>query len=107
MRIIGLLAAIALSTISSLSFAGEEHVVSQKNKAFVPSELEIRAGDTVVFVNEDAFRHNVYSETPGHEFGIAKQKPGDSDSVVFDTPGEVEIRCVIHPQMELTIRVTE
>jgi plastocyanin len=38
-----------------------EHVVTQKNKAFSVKKLAVKVGDTIKFVNEDSFAHNVFS----------------------------------------------
>jgi plastocyanin len=79
--------------------------VSQKNQQFSVSRLEIKAGDRVIFVNDDNVTHNVYSETQGLEFEIELQPPGRADTVQFSRPGIAEVRCAIHPGMKLTVEV--
>lgn len=94
---IGTLAAVA-------AFAGESRVV-QAGKAFEPTALTVKAGDSVVFVNEDFYDHNVYSESAGNAFNLGIQPPGQSNAVALRSPGTVEVRCRIHPKMKLTIAV--
>jgi plastocyanin len=59
-----------------------EHVISQKGRAFAPKKLVVQQGDSVKFVNEDPYAHNV-----------------------MDKPGTVEVECAVHPDMKLTIEV--
>ena len=88
------------------SLAGaEEHVISQAGKKFAPKSVEAVVGDTLVFENDDSVGHTVYSDTPGFEFAIGKQNPGDSNVVALDKAGEFKVRCAIHPRMKLNVVV--
>jgi plastocyanin len=98
---IGLLA----TTIIAASAHADDYTVAQKGKQFSVKTLSAKVGDTVVFVNDDEFAHNIYSETPGFEFDFHKQMPGEKDTLVLDKAGEFEIRCAIHPRMRMTITV--
>jgi plastocyanin len=80
--------------------------VSQKGRAFSPDTLTIRKGDTVTFVNDDSVPHNAMSTSPGNEFNIGGQRPGEQTPVTFTQAGEVKIDCAIHPRMKLTVRVS-
>ena len=82
-------------------------VVSQKNKVFDPDLLVIKQGDSVLFRNDDPVTHNVFSRTEGSLFNLKMQQPGQEDVVTFQLPGEVTVRCAIHPSMKLTIQVEE
>ena len=97
--------AILIATAFKASAA--EQTISQKDRAFWPASVTIKAGDTVDFVNDDDVSHNVVSTSSGHEFDLGEQKPGVGTSVTFTTPGEVEVRCLIHPRMRATIKVTK
>ena len=81
------------------------HVVTQKGKKFSPSVLDIKAGDTITFTNDDKHRHNVYSRTQGHKFRIKKQKPGESNQITLADPGTIEVRCAMHPKMKMKVHV--
>ncbi len=61
--------------------------------------------DKLVFINDDRFAHNIFSETPGHEFNIRKQMPGDRYVITLDRKGEFRVRCAIHPRMRMKITV--
>lgn len=88
-----------------LAQAGET-TVAQREITFVPERIEVKAGSTVVFVNDDRFGHNVYSETPGADFDIGRQPAGQRTPVVFRRAGTIEVRCRIHPKMRLEVVVT-
>ena len=83
-----------------------ETTVAQREITFVPERIDVKVGSTVVFVNEDRFGHNVYSETPGADFDIGRQPAGQRTPVVFRRPGMFEVRCRIHPKMRLEVAVT-
>jgi plastocyanin len=100
------LAAIAIATTPVLGEAAE-HVVSQQGKAFTPEVVEAKVGDTLAFHNDDKVGHTIYSETPGFEFEIGKQQPGEDDVITLDEAGEFEVRCAIHPRMRLKVVVSE
>lgn len=90
---------------SSTVRAAEEHVVSQKNKAFSVKKLTLKVGDSVKFVNEDSFAHNVFSLSAPKSFDLGSFGNGGSKSIVFDKAGKVEVECAVHPDMRLDIEV--
>lgn len=81
------------------------HVVSQKNKTFSATTLAVRIGEKVVFKNEDAVPHNVFSGSAGFAFNLKSQAPGNEAGTSFDKAGTVEVRCAFHPTMKLTVSV--
>ena len=103
MRTIIAAAAMAMS-IASTAFA-DDVVVNQEQKRFSATEITIKRGQSVTFVNSDPFTHNVYSMTPGLSFDLQVQKAGQQDVVSFDKAGEALVQCAIHPQMKLKIKV--
>jgi plastocyanin len=83
-----------------------DHRVGQKDKRFTPAEMQVKTGDTITFVNDDLTIHNIYSETPGHEFEIKRQSPKQENTVVFSKPGRFTVECKYHGQMKLVVNVT-
>jgi plastocyanin len=71
------------------------------------SSLKIKAGDTVNFVNQDPFFHNVFSLSDAKTFDLGSYPQGQGRKMTFDEPGVVEIECAIHSQMKLVIEVTK
>jgi plastocyanin len=68
----------------------EVHMV--KSYRFDPKVIEIKAGDTVTWTNEDNFTHTV--EVDGQEDHKVEQ--GESFSITFDTPGTYHYVCTLH-----------
>lgn len=106
MRLILASAALAAAMAATPGLA-ETIVVEQSGKKFSETEITVKKGDTVRFVNKDPFTHNVYSQSRGNAFDVKVQKPGEFSDVTFTAPGDVDVRCAIHPSMKLTIHVTE
>jgi plastocyanin len=63
-----------------------------KSYRFDPETIEIQAGKTVTWTNEDNFTHTV--EVEGQE--DRKVKPGESTSVTFTKRGKYEYVCTPH-----------
>jgi plastocyanin len=97
--------AMAIAMASASTASADVVIVNQEQKKFSVTEITVKRGQSVTFVNSDPFTHNVYSVTPGMSFDLQVQKPDQRDVVTFDTPGEAAVRCAIHPQMKLTIKV--
>ena len=77
---------------------------------FRPGRLEIKAGTTVAWTNQDAITHTVTSGTPearnGH-FGQRLDGKGTTTTVEFSSPGVYPYFCERHPSMRGEIRVDE
>jgi len=80
-------------------------VMDQQNLAFIPHVLPIPVGSTVLFPNNDKVDHNVFSMSRTKQFNLGSYKPGESQTVVFDKPGIVEVRCDVHAEMAAYILV--
>lgn len=84
-----------------------DHVVAQKGKAFDKASLTVKAGDKVVFRNDDPFVHNVFSLTDAKPFDLGTYGQGQSKEVVFNKDGKFEVECAIHPEMKMTVTVAK
>lgn len=103
-----------VAAISSLAFCAlaatawaATLTVEQRGRSFGVAKLAVKVGDTVTFVNNDIYGHNVYSDTKGAEFDIGLQEPGETLDVTFEEAVIAKVRCRIHPRMRLQITVTE
>jgi plastocyanin len=107
--IVGLGAAGAAWAVLSGDAAGPtgiEHVISQKNRHFSPTVLSVRAGDTVLIVNDDAdLHHHAYVSNSRFKFDSGDQQPGSRTPIVFTVPGQFNVLCGIHPKMRLAVTV--
>ncbi|MBD0348288.1 MAG: cupredoxin domain-containing protein [Thermoleophilia bacterium] len=63
-----------------------------KSYRFDPKVIEIKAGETVTWTNEDNFTHTV--EVEGREDHELER--GESFSLTFDTPGTHHYVCTLH-----------
>jgi plastocyanin len=98
--------ALALTMMCGAAGAAE-HVVAQKGKAFSVKKISVKVGDSVKFVNEDPFSHNVFSLSDAKSFDLGSYGQGGSKSIVFDKAGTVEVECAVHPDMKLVIEVAK
>jgi plastocyanin len=89
------------------SVSAAEHVVVQKGKAFSAKKLSVKLGDSVKFLNEDPFSHNVFSLSDAKSFDLGSYGQGGAKSIAFDKPGTVEVECAVHPDMKLVIEVAK
>jgi plastocyanin len=65
-----------------------------KSYRFDPRTIEIEAGQTVTWTNEDNFTHTV--EVEGQE--DHKVGEGESVEITFDEPGTYHYVCTLHSQ---------
>ncbi|MBV4458934.1 cupredoxin family copper-binding protein [Pseudomonas sp. COR58] len=76
-------------------------------KAFMfgPKDLTVAVGTKVTWVNDDQIPHTVAETHKAFRSGALDTD--DTFSWVFDTPGEFDYFCVLHPQMIGKIVVTQ
>jgi plastocyanin len=104
LRKIGMLSLLILAVTMGKAQA-DSITVFQDGKKFSSPEVTVKHGETVTFMNKDPITHNVYSNTPGMAFDLKTQKSGESTTITFDHAGEADVRCAIHPQMKMTVKV--
>jgi plastocyanin len=81
----------------------QEVVVKIDNFSYMPHDITVAAGTTVIWVNNDDIPHTVVSTTDAF-----KSKALDTDdkfSFKFDKPGTYEYFCSIHPKMTAKVIV--
>ncbi len=75
---------------------------------YQPGRLEISAGATVTWINQDDIRHTVTLGAPENREGavsLALAGKGATASFTFDRPGDYEYFCERHPSMRGQIHV--
>ncbi|MFA5127139.1 MAG: plastocyanin/azurin family copper-binding protein [Patescibacteria group bacterium] len=72
-----------------------------KDSQFISKTAIIKAGMTVLWVNQDNVDHQIKSTT----FSSPKLKPGDTFSYTFDNVGVYDYVCSLHPTMAGSISV--
>ena len=73
--------------------------IAMQSKQFVPRVRVVTAGSRVNFPNQDPFRHNVFSNTPGGTFDLGLYPRGSARAASFRRVGVYPIFCNIHSRM--------
>lgn len=68
------------------------------NYRFIPRELRVRAGSFVTFHNNDEIEHTISDDVAGGG-NSGRMRGGKSLTLRFDSPGEFNFHCDIHPSM--------
>ncbi|HEX2190061.1 MAG TPA: cupredoxin family copper-binding protein [Longimicrobiaceae bacterium] len=74
-----------------------------RNFAYAPARIEVAAGTTVEWKNEDAMAHTVTAVDGSFDSGLVE--PGAVWRRTFDTPGTYPFSCTPHPFMKGTVVV--
>jgi cytochrome c peroxidase len=102
-----LLPACALLISGYAAYAATSTIV-QAGQAFSETDISVKVGDHVKFLNSDDVNHNILVQA-GDDDDDAKdmgvQPPGQAVDVPFDKAGKFKIRCHIHPSMKLNVTV--
>jgi plastocyanin len=105
------------SSTRSVAAAGDQSVGPRSQAGSVvmiqlfqyqPGRLEIKAGTTVTWINQDEIQHTVTLGTPEDRNGaVSLSLPGKgvTASFTFDLPGEYEYFCERHQSMRGQIHV--
>jgi plastocyanin len=73
-----------------------DQVVLPKSYRFEPEVIQVDAGTTVTWTNEDDFPHNVHLLDGSDR---TEDLPvGESVSITFDEAGQIDYECSLHPQ---------
>ena len=82
------------------------NAVAIKNFAFSPATLQVKAGTTVTWTNQDTDAHTVTSAASGGPLHSAALATHAAYSYTFTKPGTYAYICTIHPFMPATVEVT-
>ena len=74
------------------------------NFAFNPSEIKIKKGETVVWINRDSAPHTVTSDS-GNEINSPQLSNEQVYSHSFSNTGTFNYYCSVHPSMKATVIV--
>lgn len=100
------LGSMALLTVGA-TIADAPLTVSQAGLKFSVKDLEVKKGQTVVFVNDDTTSHNITVTGDGNGVSVngGLQPPGEQFQMPFAKPGAYVVTCGIHPKMRMNIVV--
>ena len=95
----GIAMGIALAAIASECSATEYTIVLDKLK-FGPVPAELHVGDTIVWQNNDVFRHSATARDKSFDIDLP---PKASVPLVLKAAGKVDFFCKFHPGMTGTL----
>lgn len=75
-----------------------ERLANGEEVEIIPANLDVRVGEVIRVVNEDA---------EGHFVGIFYVGAGETVTQRFASPGEFEGNCTVHPSGQLVLTVRE
>ena len=80
-----------------------------KGLKFLPPEIEITAGTTVTWINQDVVAHTATHKVKLEDqlFNSPYLTTGESFSFTFEKPGTYPVYCLPHPFMTQTVVVSE
>ena len=83
--------------------AGATHTVRIEGMKFHPDHLQVRPGDTVVWINGDIVPHTVTAQEQGIESGAIAANA--RWSITLKQAGDVSYICRFHPLMKAVVSV--
>ena len=99
--------AVAVFAVATALPAASAHVAETEvkidNFAFAPQRVVVKAGTTVIWINDDDIPHTVASSAKLFKSNALDTK--DKFSFTFTTAGAYEHFCSLHPHMTGTIVV--
>jgi plastocyanin len=93
---------VLICSLGAVPAHAEAIIVTIEKMAFSPTEISAKAGDTIEWVNKDAFAHTA-TVRGGWEVMLPVGKSG---SITVDTAATVDYFCRFHPNMKGRITVT-
>jgi plastocyanin len=88
---------LALLLAPAAHAAGAAHTVTIEGMKFTPERLEVKAGDSITWVNKDFLPHSVTAKAAHLESGDLA--PNRRWKLVVRKKGEIDYICRLHPVM--------
>ena len=96
-------AAAVLAAAAATAAGAATHTVVMEAVAFQPATLTVSAGDTIQWVNKDAFPHTATADDKSFDSG--EIAAGKSWKLVAKKKGTFAYICAYHPTMKGTLVV--
>ena len=100
LRVTLLLAAAAL--LRPQAAAAETVQVTIQNLVFSPAEVSAKVGDTIEWINKDAFLHTATARDGSFDSSIP---PNKTATLAVQKAGEIAYYCRFHPNMTGQLKV--
>ena len=79
--------------------------ISIKNFEFKPQKLNVKAGATVTWTNDDGNIHDIKDTSPLATPQSKELSKGDTFAITYGQPGSYSYVCGIHPYMSGSVEV--
>ena len=93
--------ALALAAVAVPAHAATIQIVME-NLVFAPAEVSAKVGDTIEWVNKDAFLHSATARNGDFDVNLPPKKTVSS---VLNKAGTVEYYCRYHPNMKAVLKI--
>ena len=94
--------AVLLLTTPPAAAAPRTHVVTIDAMKFGQMPSGVRAGDKIIWINKDLFRHTATARDGSFNVDLP---PGARGTTVVKKPGALTITCRYHPGMRAMLKV--
>ncbi|MDR6756699.1 plastocyanin [Mycoplana sp. BE70] len=95
-------ALMALLFVPVSSAAAAEHQITIAGMKFIPASMALKAGDVVIWKNDDMFRHTATARSGSFDVDLP---PKTEKRVTITTAGAVDYFCRFHPAMKGKLEV--
>ena len=103
---IGRAAAVCVALLGCGKHEPRTHEVAIVGMKFVPAELSVSVGDTIVWKNQDVLPHTVTSGIPSPVAFDSKEIASQREwRMTVSAPGEYAYTCTYHPPMQAKLVV--
>ena len=89
---------------AAASQASKTHVVVMDKMKFGPVPAQVRVGDTILWVNEDLFRHTATAKNGAFNVDL---QPGAKAKTIVRQAGTIPFICKFHPGMRGVLKVAK
>ncbi len=80
------------------------YTIAIENMAFGKAPTSLQVGDTIVWQNNDIFKHSATARSGAFDVDLA---PGKKNEVTLKQAGQVDVFCRYHPTMTLKLMVAK
>ena len=96
--VLGLVSLVPATMLSSAQVQAAEHIVEIRQLKFVPSQLKVRPGDTIKWINRDIAPHTATAMDRSWDTKLLKKD--ESFSITVTDKMKLNYFCRSHPHMK-------
>jgi plastocyanin len=81
----------------------KSYTVNTRDKTYLPGFITVNVDDTIIFKNNDAIKHNVFSSSGVNTFDLGTYGYNREERYTVKHEGIIKVYCNIHPEMALFV----